>query len=138
MSGFLESNREELEQNDWLIVGYIPVDMNTSVGITRAMSSANIRNLLTRNNPRIVAECKKKEIMRRMPEAKRYIVCHETIHGRKYLDIDMRRKTRAGRSSHWQMVLGCKPFLNSNKLHSRDGSETAFPTTKPTRIPQKN
>ena len=24
LTGFLESNREELEQNNWLIVGYIP------------------------------------------------------------------------------------------------------------------
>ena len=42
----------------------------------------------------------------------------------------MRRQTRAGRCSHWQMALGCKPSLNSNKLHSRGNSKTAFPTTK--------
>ena len=28
----------------------------------------------------------------------------------------MRRKTRAGRSSHWQIVIGGKPSLNSEKL----------------------
>ena len=51
---FLESNSEELDQNDWLIVGYIHGDMDTADGLTRAMSSANMRNLLTRNTSRIV------------------------------------------------------------------------------------
>ena len=50
--------------------------------------------------------------------------------GGKDFDIDMRRKTRAGRSSHWEMMLGCNPSLNSNKLHIEDNSITAFETAK--------
>ena len=34
-NGFLESNREELAQNGWLSVGYIPGDVNISGGITK-------------------------------------------------------------------------------------------------------
>ena len=56
-----------LDQNSWLSVGYIPGDMNTSDGLTKAMSSANMRNLLTRNTFRIVTEWKKQEIRKRCP-----------------------------------------------------------------------
>ena len=44
-NGFLESNREEIEQKDWSIVGNIHGYMNTADGLTKAMSSANMRNL---------------------------------------------------------------------------------------------
>ena len=32
-------------------------------------------------------------------------------------DADVRRKTRAGRGSHWAMALGCKHSLNSILVH---------------------
>ena len=42
----------------------------------------------------------------------------------------MRRKTRVGRSSYRQIALGERPSLYSNKLHYKDNSKTAFPSTK--------
>ena len=62
LNGFLESNREALEKNDWLSVGYIPGDANTSDGVTKAMSSSTMRDLVTHNTCRIVTEEAKKEI----------------------------------------------------------------------------
>ena len=87
------------------------MDVNTSGGLTKAVSSANIRNLLTRDTFRIVTEEKK------MPSPKHYTVSHAEIQGGEDLDVDMRRRTRAGRGSHWEMALGDKRPLNSNKLH---------------------
>ena len=60
-NGFLESNMEELETNDWLIVVYIPGDMNTSGGLTKAAYSDNMRGLLTHNTSRIVTEERDRE-----------------------------------------------------------------------------
>ena len=60
--------------------------------------------------------------MQKTPAPQRYIVYHETIHGDEDLEIDMRRKSRAGQSSHCEMALGDKTALNSNKLHSKDNS----------------
>ena len=37
----LESNREELGNDNWMIVVYIPGGVNTSDGLTKATSSAN-------------------------------------------------------------------------------------------------
>ena len=54
--------------------------MNTADGLTKAMSSANRRNLLTVNTSRIVTE-EKKEIRKKMPASKHYIACRETIQG---------------------------------------------------------
>ena len=48
--------------------------MNSPDGLTKAMSSANIRGLLTNNIPRIVTEEKKKEITKKVPVSKHYIV----------------------------------------------------------------
>ena len=73
-----------------------------------------------------------------MPESKHYIVYPETIQGVCVLgdlNIDMRQKTRAGRSSRRQMALGCKPFLNSDnsivkiiqKLHAQRQKQREFP-----------
>ena len=59
------------------IVGYIPGDMDTSDGPTKAMSSANMRNLLTRNTFRIATEEKENQIRKLIPASKRYIVYHE-------------------------------------------------------------
>ena len=53
---------------------FIPWDMITSGGLTKAMSSANMRNLLTDNTSRIVTEEKKKEISKKMPASKQYSV----------------------------------------------------------------
>ena len=116
LGGSPGSNRCELDKNSWSSVGYIPGDMNTSDGLTKTISSSNSRSLLTENSCRIVTEVKKAEIRKSSPAAKRYIVNHETIHGRKDLDKDMRRKTRVGRSSHWLIALGGNPPLNANKL----------------------
>ena len=65
-----------------------------------------------------------------MPESKHYIVYPETTQGRNDSNIDMRRKTRAGRNPHCEMALGCKPPLNSNKLNIGDNSKNAFETAK--------
>ena len=111
------SKRSELERNDWLIVGYIPGDLNTSDGLTEAKYSASLGSLLNENAFRAVTEIQKNEIRQRLLAAKRYIVYPEAIQGREDLNADMRRKTRVGRSPHWQTALGCKPSLNSNKLH---------------------
>ena len=56
LDGFLGINRVELEKNNCLTFGYIPGDMNASEGLTKAMSSANSRCLLTENSLRIVTE----------------------------------------------------------------------------------
>ena len=116
----------------------IPGDMNTSGGLPTSKSSANLRNesFNRRKSPNSYGR-KKKEIGKKAPAAKRYIVYHATIQGPKDLHIDMRRKTRAGRSPHWHMVLGCRPSLNSNKFHGGGNSETAFKTAKPGRNFQK-
>ena len=47
LNGFLDSYSEELgrSNNNWLIAGYIPGDIGTSDGITKSLSSANLRNL---------------------------------------------------------------------------------------------
>ena len=81
--GFLESNMGELVRNDWLSVGYIPGDMNTPGGITKSMYIANMRNLLAGDTLRIVAEAEKKEIRRKIPESKRYIVYDDAIQGKR-------------------------------------------------------
>ena len=54
LKGFLESNSEELDQNNWLSVGFTPGDMNTSDGLTKILSSGNLRNLLASNIFRII------------------------------------------------------------------------------------
>ena len=53
----------------------------------------------------------RKEIGRKIPEAKQYVVYPETVQGTKDLNTDMRRKTRVGRS--WQMALGLPCAHNS-------------------------
>ena len=45
LNGFLESNREELERDNWLSIGYIPGGLDTSGGLTKSMSIANLRRL---------------------------------------------------------------------------------------------
>ena len=49
LTGVLESNREELEQNNWLIVWYIHGDINTSDGLTKSLSSVNLIGLSSNN-----------------------------------------------------------------------------------------
>ena len=79
---------------------------------------------------RIVTEIQKAEIRQRLPAEKHYIVYPETIQGHKDWDIDMRRNTRAGRSSHWQIAIGDQPSLNSNKLNSEINSKITISTAK--------
>ena len=76
------------------------------------MSGANLMNLAAGNFPRIETESRKKEIRKKAPEAKRYIVYHETNHGEMDLNIDMRRKTRVGQNPYWQTVCGGKHSVN--------------------------
>ena len=66
-NGFLESNRGALAKNDWLSVGYIPGALNTSGGLTKAMSSTNLRGLLTRNTFRIVTEWESMKLGKECP-----------------------------------------------------------------------
>ena len=69
LNGFLEreSNRE-IEQNDWLSVGYMHWDMNTSDGLTSAMFSASMRNLLTGNTSRVLTGEKSRKLGKRCPK----------------------------------------------------------------------
>ena len=54
LNGFLESNREALEQNEWLIVGYIPGGINATDGWAKIISSVDLRNMLSGDLFRIV------------------------------------------------------------------------------------
>ena len=65
LNGFLESNREELLLNPWLGVGYIPGDLNTSDGMTKSMSSVNLRSLIAENIFQIVTEQMKNQIRKK-------------------------------------------------------------------------
>ena len=47
-------------------LGYIPGGLDTSDGLTKAMSSANSVGLLNENSPRIVTEIQKTEIRKRL------------------------------------------------------------------------
>ena len=51
LKAFLESNKEEIRKNNWLAVGYITGDINTSDGLTKILSSANLRSLLQKTFP---------------------------------------------------------------------------------------
>ena len=55
-------------QHDWFGFGYIHGDMNTSDGLTNAMSSSNMRSLLTSNTFRIVTEEKRMKLGKRCPQ----------------------------------------------------------------------
>ena len=72
LNGFIESNREELERNNSHIVGYFPGGLNTSDGLTKAMSIDSLRSLFNKNSFRIVTEIQKGEIRRNCP-------CRNTI-----------------------------------------------------------
>ena len=52
LHGLLCRNREELEQHSWLSVGYTHGDINTSDGIIKILSRANLRNLLAKIPPK--------------------------------------------------------------------------------------
>ena len=58
---FLESNREALEQNEWLGVGYIHGVINTSDGLAESISSVALRNWLSGNSPIIVTKERKRK-----------------------------------------------------------------------------
>ena len=59
LNGFLERNRAELERNDWLVVGYIPGNLNTPDGLTKAISSASLRSLINGNTLRSLLKFKR-------------------------------------------------------------------------------
>ena len=61
LNGLIESKREEIEKNSWLVVGDIPVDINTSDGLAKSLSSANLIDLLSGNTFRIATEEGEKE-----------------------------------------------------------------------------
>ena len=52
----LERNGEEVSQNRRLSVGYIHGDINSPDGMAKSLSSANLRNLLAINIPRIATD----------------------------------------------------------------------------------
>ena len=89
---------------------YIPGDINASDGLTKSLSSGNLGNLLVGNMFRLAKESWGKEIGGGIPSAKRYILYHETIQGKKDLNTDMRRMARVGRC--WQTVKF--PFPNNS------------------------
>ena len=94
LNNFLESNREELENTDWLSSGYIPGAANTSDGLTKSMTGAKLRRLFNENISQIVTENQEGEIRKRLPSAKHYIAYPETKQGQKDLNHNTRLKTR--------------------------------------------
>ena len=73
----------ELEQNEWLGVGYSSRGINTSDGLGKIHGSVNLGNLLSGNSPRIATDAGKKEIGRKIPSSKHYIVYREAAHGQR-------------------------------------------------------
>ena len=67
LRNFSESNRAELEKNDWLSIGYIPERINTSDGLTRSMAGAKLKRLLNENISQIVTETQKGKLERGYP-----------------------------------------------------------------------
>ena len=61
LNNFLESNREELDNADWLSIGYIPVAMNTSDGLTKSTTGAKLRRLLNGDISQIETKIKKRD-----------------------------------------------------------------------------
>ena len=100
-----------VDQNNWLVVGYIPGDINTPGGLTKSLSSVNLRRLLSGNISRLVTEERKKEIRRKISSQNTILLTLELFRGKKDPNADMRRKTRAGR--RWQMVLDWRHSFNS-------------------------
>ena len=49
LHNFPESNREELEKNNWCVIGYIPGEINVSDGLTKSMTGAMLKRLLSEN-----------------------------------------------------------------------------------------
>ena len=54
LNWLLESNREEIQKNNWLGAGYIHGDINTPDGITKILPSVDLRSLLAGGTFRIV------------------------------------------------------------------------------------
>ena len=88
--------------NPWLSVGYTPGDLNTSDGMTKSMTSINLRNLLAGNTFQIVTEEMKDKIRKKLPAAKHYIVYPETAQGERIPNQEIRKKTRL--NVMWQMA----------------------------------
>ena len=59
LNRFLESDREEIEQNDRRIIGYIPGGLNTAGELANAKPSKILRMLLNGNIFQTVAESQK-------------------------------------------------------------------------------
>ena len=102
----MESNRGELENTEWLSIGYIPGGMNTSDGLTKSMAWVKLRRLLNGDISQIVTETHKGGIRKRLPAAKHYIAYPETTQGHKDLNQNASMKTRVGGNSHRQMEKG--------------------------------
>ena len=102
LNGFLESNSGGLLLNQWLSVGYIPGDLNTSDGMTKSTTSVNLRNLMADNTFQIVTEEMEDKIRKKLPAAKHYIVYPETVQGKRSLDQMIRKRTRL--NVLWQMA----------------------------------
>ena len=81
-------------------------------------------------NSESLPKFKKAGIRKRLPSPKHYIVYPVTIQGQKDLNADMRRKTRVGRSSHWQIAIVGKPSLNANNMHIDTNSKIATSTSQ--------
>ena len=96
MNGFLESNREELENNDWLSLGYIPIGLNTAGGLTKDTSRSISRRLLNENICQVEIDSKKEK--------------------QKDLNIETPQKARMVEDSHGQIRKTAKSPRNSQQL----------------------
>ena len=86
----------------WLGVGYIPGGLNTSDGLAKSMSSANLRSLMAENTFQIVTEQMKNQIRKKLHASKHYIVYPDTTQGQRTLNEAIRKKARLGVS--WQIA----------------------------------
>ena len=88
--------------NPWIGVGYIPGELNTSDGMAKSMTSANLRYLMAGDTYQIATEEMKGEIRRTLPAAKHHIVYPETVQGERILSQEIRKKARL--NLLWQMA----------------------------------
>ena len=98
MNGFLESNREELENNAWLSLGYIPKKGLSAAGkLTKDTSRNMLRRLLSENTTQISMDSQKEK--------------------QKDSAIAIPQKAKMADDSHCQIRRAAKSPLNSQQLH---------------------
>ena len=106
LNGFLESNREELENNSWLSLGHLPKRLNISGNLTKDTSHHILRMLLSENISQVNLESPKER--------------------EKDLNIGTDKKAVSEDDDQWQMEKAQRPSLNSTKSHEKDNSKRKY------------